>query len=214
MFSLQNKNIIVAGPGLIGSAVAEKCREAGANILTFGLNDQSDIQVDMSTTPLTPTGKLDAFINCTYPPGHEKHYRAFCGSTEAAARHMANHGGGTIILMSSIYGLVGSKPSLYDGIEMNTPSLGYAMVKGAIVNAARWVATNYGRFNVRCHAICPGGVQDGQDPLFIKRYCDRVPLGRMARPEDIAHACVYLCSDEAAYLNGVILPVDGGLVAQ
>ena len=63
---------------------------------------------------------------------------------------------------------------------------------------------------IRVNSISPGGVRDRQPASFIKRYSARAPLGRMAKPEDIAGAVTYLASDESSYVTGHNLIVDGG----
>ena len=78
----------------------------------------------------------------------------------------------------------------------------------------RALACKYGPQGVRVNCVSPGGVFDNQDPVFVERYNQRVPLGRMATPEDVADAVVFLASDKAKYITGQNLVVDGGLTAQ
>ena len=118
-------------------------------------------------------------------------------------------GGGSIINMSSICGLVGHR---------FTPEA-YTMVKGGLTLLTRSVAVRYAKENVRCNAVHPSTVETALVHELLKeseRRAERVgevPLGRLATVDDVAAACVYLASDEAAFLNGVSLPVDGGLTA-
>lgn len=90
-------------------------------------------------------------------------------------------------------------------------SYAYSASKAAVIQFSRQMAKNYGEEGVRVNCICPGIVETpilhGRDP---KLYEDRIPLGRVARPEDVAKVVAFLVSDEAAYLTGVVLPVDGG----
>lgn len=90
-------------------------------------------------------------------------------------------------------------------------SYAYSASKAAVIQFSRQMAKNYGEEGIRVNCICPGIVQTpilhGRDP---KIYEDRIPLGRVAQPEDIAKVVAFLVSDEAAYLTGVVLPVDGG----
>lgn len=90
-------------------------------------------------------------------------------------------------------------------------SYAYSASKAAVIQFSRQMAKNYGEEGIRVNCICPGIVQTeilhGRDP---KLYEDRIPLGRVAQPEDIAKVVTFLVSDEAAYLTGAVLPIDGG----
>lgn len=90
-------------------------------------------------------------------------------------------------------------------------SYAYSASKAAVIQFSRQMAKNYGAEGIRVNCICPGIVQTpvlhGRDP---KLYEDRIPLGRVAQPEDVARVVTFLVSDEAAYLTGVVLPIDGG----
>ena len=133
---------------------------------------------------------------------------------EAVAEQMAASGqGGAIIGVSSIYGLVGPSFGIYDGTNVPATPPVYAAVKGGMISFHRYLAARYGPQGVRVNTVCPGGVADAQDPDFQTRYAERVPLGRMARPEDVAGPVVFLASDAASYITGVVLPVDGGWTA-
>jgi NAD(P)-dependent dehydrogenase (short-subunit alcohol dehydrogenase family) len=118
-------------------------------------------------------------------------------------------GGGSIINMSSICGLVGHR---------FTPEA-YTMVKGGLTLLTRSVAVRYAKENIRCNSVHPSTVETAlvrellKDPGRRAERLGEVPLGRLATVDDVAAACVYLASDEAAFLNGVSLPVDGGVTA-
>jgi len=87
----------------------------------------------------------------------------------------------------------------------------YSASKAAVIQFTRMMAKNYGSEGVRVNCICPGIVDT---PMLhgreLKMYEERIPLGRVATPEDVAQAALFLVSGEAAYLTGVVLPVDGG----
>ena len=96
----------------------------------------------------------------------------------------------------------------------------YGMAKAGVIQLARSIAADYGRFGIRANVISPGPMAT---PPFLawldtvrnglKRFEAQVPLGRLGTPEDIAHTAVFLASDEAAFVNGVTIPVDGGVDA-
>jgi cyclopentanol dehydrogenase len=122
---------------------------------------------------------------------------------------MKKIGGGSIINMSSVCGLIG---------HMYTPEA-YTTTKGALSLLTKAVASRYGKFNIRCNSINPSTadtplVQEMlKDPERKKERIGEVPLGRMASMRDIAEAALYLASREGAFINGVALPVDGGVTA-
>lgn len=118
-------------------------------------------------------------------------------------------GGGSIINMSSICGLIGHKYT----------TEAYTVTKGAVTMLTKTIGVRYAKDNIRCNSIHPSTVDTPyiqalfQDPKRKEERLGEVPLGRLATDLDVANAAVYLASDEAAFLNGVALPVDGGLTA-
>ena len=122
---------------------------------------------------------------------------------------MRKGGGGSIINMSSICGLVGHRYT----------TEAYTVTKGALTLMTKSVGVRYAKDNIRCNSIHPCTVNTPyaqvfmQDPKKREERLGEVPLGRIATELDVANAALYLASDEAAFLNGVALPVDGGLTA-
>ena len=118
-------------------------------------------------------------------------------------------GGGVILNMSSICGLVGHK------FTNET----YTTTKGALTMLTKSVAVRYAKDNIRCNSVHPSTVETPlvqtlfKDPERKAERLDEVPLGRLASTADVANALVFLSSDEAAFINGVAFPIDGGLTA-
>ena len=128
---------------------------------------------------------------------------------------MAERGAGAIVNILSIYGIVAPDQRIYEGSEyegraINTPAV-YSASKAALWGLTKYLATYWGERGVRVNAVTPGGVFSGQNRTFVDRYAQRVPLGRMGDPADIAGAVCYLASDAACYVTGQNLVVDGGL---
>ena len=136
---------------------------------------------------------------------------------QTVGMRMAERKRGSIIQMASIYGIVGPDQRIYEGAQylgraINTPAV-YAASKAGVIGLTRYLATLWGDANVRVNALVPGGVDSGQNDTFKERYSARVPLGRMAQPEEIVGGLIYLASDASSYVTGQTIVVDGGLSA-
>lgn len=136
---------------------------------------------------------------------------------QAVGPRMARRKRGSIIQTCSIYGVVGPDQRIYEGSEylgmpINTPAV-YSASKAGVVGLTRYLATYWGKDSVRVNTLTPGGVASGQNDEFNRKYAARVPLGKMAEPDDMANALLYLASDASKYVTGHNLIVDGGLTA-
>lgn len=115
---------------------------------------------------------------------------------------------GAIVNIASVNGLTGL------GEEA------YSAAKAGLINLTQNMAVKYGQFGVRVNVICPGTIHTpiwqprlDADPTIFERLAEWYPLGRVGQPEDVAHAALFLASDEAAWVTGAVLNVDGGLMA-
>ena len=117
--------------------------------------------------------------------------------------------GGSVVTIGSIYGVVGPDFSVYEGTQMTMPA-GYAAIKGGLINLTRYLAAYYGPDDIRVNCLSPGGIFDNQPASFVQRYEEKVPLRRMGSPEEISPSLVFLLSDDARYITGQNLMVDGG----
>ena len=116
---------------------------------------------------------------------------------------------GNVVNIASIYGLVGNDLTMYEDTQINTASQ-YSAIKGGIINFTRYLSSYYGRAGVRFNCVSPGGIFDNQDPKFVDNYNKKCPMGRMGTPEDIAPSVSFLLSEDAKYITGQNLIVDGG----
>ena len=127
---------------------------------------------------------------------------------------MATAGAGSIVLFSSMYGMVSPDPKPYEGTLMNKNPIEYGVGKAGVIQMTRYLAVHWGRQNVRCNCISPGpfpnpNVQKN-NPEFVERLAQKSPMGRFGKPEEIAGAVAFLVSDAASYITGQNLAVDGG----
>lgn len=185
----------------------------------------SDFVTDMVDTTVKNLGRLDVLFNhAGGGPAKKLHelsadeYRqtmavtfdATYFGTHAALPTMMSQGSGVILSTSSSAGL---------NAVADFPVYGAA--KAAVIMLMRNVAIEYGKYGIRANTIAPGfmgspGVEQFLDTLPGGRaeVTARIPVGRLGNPDDIASAAVFLASDEATYINGVVLPVDGGTTSQ
>jgi NAD(P)-dependent dehydrogenase (short-subunit alcohol dehydrogenase family) len=131
---------------------------------------------------------------------------------------MARAGRGSIVNISSIYGLVSPDQRIYEyraarGAPPFFKPVAYSASKSGLLNVTRDLATYWGKAKVRVNTLTLGGVFDGQDPAFLEGYTQRVPLGRMATPGEYNGALVFLLSEASSYMTGANLVLDGGWTA-
>lgn len=208
-----------------GSALADELERG-----TFRRLDITDLE-SISTVCDSVTSefeRIDGLVNTAYPRNQNygqpfesvelkdwieninMHLGGYYAITRAVILRMLQaEVSGSIINFASIYGLQAPDFSVYEGTEMTSP-VEYSAIKGAVLNFSRYLASYFGSDGIRVNSISPGGVFDEQDDQFVKRYNQRVPLGRMAQPEDIVGAVLFLLSNAAAYVTGHNLVVDGG----
>ena len=168
------------------------------------------------------TGRIDVLVNNAAVLGPwkdvasateaewDRYYRVSLLGTsmfiQATLPYMLPHKAGSIINVSSIQGLVGARSSV-----------AYTSVKHGLIGLTRSVAYDFGAQNIRCNAICPGPIQTRISPEpgseWHQRQIAKTMLGRVGQPDEVAHAAVYLASDESSFVTGIALPVDGGWTA-
>jgi meso-butanediol dehydrogenase/(S,S)-butanediol dehydrogenase/diacetyl reductase len=124
----------------------------------------------------------------------------------AAVPHLRAGGGGAIINTASISGLWGD----YGLVAYNA-------AKGAVVNLTRTLALDHARDGIRTNAVCPGPIETNltapllQVPPLVEEYRKNIPMSRLGRPEEVAAVVAFLASDDASYVNGACIVVDGGV---
>ncbi|MDQ3247683.1 MAG: SDR family oxidoreductase, partial [Chloroflexota bacterium] len=128
-----------------------------------------------------------------------------------AVPHMQKTGHGSIVNISSVHGLL-----------VSPAALTYETAKAAVIGLSRQMACDFGPLGIRVNAICPGHIVTeriqerkwNQNPSLLELFKQQYPIRRVGRPEDIANAIRFLCSEEASFITGHALVVDGGLTIQ
>ena len=123
---------------------------------------------------------------------------------------------GSIVLINSIYGLLGQDKNLYKNTNLK-PNPVYSLIKSGLISYSKNLASYYGEYGIRVNTIISGGVEgriagskNYQNKKFIKNYSNKTLLKRMGKTQDISSAVLFLCSNESSYITGTDLYVDGG----
>lgn len=140
---------------------------------------------------------------------------AFLCSKYFGQKISLNPSGGCIVNISSDLGVIAPDQRLYlvDGLrhdQQPVKPVTYSVVKSGLIGLTRYLATYWATNNVRCNALCPGGVENGQSEEFIQRVASRIPMNRMASKDEYQGTLIWMLSPAASYLNGAIVSVDGG----
>ncbi len=172
-------------------------------------------------------GRVDALVNGAYPRTarygrdlEEVEYEDFCENvnlhlggyflcTQQFAMHFARHGGGSIVNISSIYGVVPPRFDVYEGTGLRN-SVEYAVIKSGLQHMSRYFVRYYAGKNVRINLISPGGILDRQPERFLENYRRHCQNKGMLDPQDICGTLVFLLSDKSRYINGQNIIVDDG----
>ena len=145
------------------------------------------------------------------------HQNSYCWSAHMICQKMKEKRIlGSVILLNSIYGFLGQNMSIYKNTTIEE-NMNYSIIKGGILNFSRQLASFYSPSGIRINSICSGGVMGHvkgfnkvQDKKFVKNYSQNCPIGRLAKPSEIAYSVLFLASEASSYITGTSLIVDGG----
>ena len=238
MFELKGKVVLITGAtGGIGGAIAQQMKNAGATVVVTGrdaekltkfddsfIKIQSDLATDGAAEKLIAdtiekAGHIDVLVNNAgitadtlmmrmtdeqFDSVLNTNLRATFKMCRAAIMPMMKQRFGRIINMASIVGVVGG-----------AGQTNYAASKGAIIAMTKSIAAEVGARGITANAIAPGFIKTPMTDVLPeelkKTYLGQIPAGRFGEPIDIANACVFLASDEASYINGQTIHVNGGM---
>ena len=226
----QGASVLIADVNMAeADANAETIRRAGgaADVIATNVGSHDDIAT-MVQRAVDLWGRLDILVNNAFSPTDEGDGDALTVSEEAwdagmatlvkahflAAKHAVPHmrasGGGSIVNISSVHGLL-----------MAPRKLIYEAGKSAVIGITKQMAIDFGPDGIRVNAICPGHIVTerqqerwDENPAGLRYFEDQYPVRRTGIPLDIANAVSFLCSEEASFITGHALVVDGGLTIQ
>jgi len=226
-FAAQGADLVITARRLERlEALAAELRDMGVKCLPLKCDVTDSAMVDEVAAAVEKEfGKVDVLVNCA---GSAKNAGVidmtneewdFTISTDmtsvfyvtrAFAKIMKKNNYGRIINISSMYGLVGNTA---------IDTVAYHASKGGVVNMTRAVAAELAKYNITCNAICPGyfATELTEDTLNTEMFTNymkaTVPLGRYGKEGELNAGAIFLASEEASYVTGVILPIDGGYTA-
>jgi NAD(P)-dependent dehydrogenase (short-subunit alcohol dehydrogenase family) len=207
--------VVVTGRDTQRGAQVVKQIEADGGTARFVAADLTD-QEDVARL-IREVGEVDVLVNSAAAASHgpsasitpeqydamlDSNVRAIYALTAALAPRMATRGGGSVINISSGSAVMGDDNNAV-----------YAATKGAVNSLTRAWAAEYGPSGVRVNVVAPGPVYTSAPAQYLNRYTSLIPLRRVARPEDISEVIAFLAGPGGSYVNGAIIPVDGGLTA-
>lgn len=232
--------IVTGGNGLLGREICKDIRRKGGVAINFDINHDRAAETAFTCDITNPDsikealkeveirfGVVHGLVNNAYPRTKDwgtsledlsydslrtnvdwqmNSYLNFC---KLIIPFLRKAKGGAVVNMTSIYGVVGNDFNIYEATGMEPP-FAYSAIKGGIINATRFLASKYGNENLRFNCVSPGGIFDNQSKLFVDAYENKVPMKRMGNPDDIAPSVSFLLSNQAKYITGQNLVVDGG----
>ncbi|MFD2872524.1 oxidoreductase [Mucilaginibacter ximonensis] len=235
--------VITGSSGLLGQDIVNTLRKEGAIVIGVDLHfynqTEHDFIIDITdeesikkavTDIVNKYGRIDGWVNNAYPrtadwgnkledvsalswkANVDMHLNGYFNCCQIVLNQMKQQGFGSLINMSSIYGIVGPDFSVYDGTEMTMP-VAYSAIKGGLITLTKYLASYFGPSQVRVNSVSPGGVFNNQPASFVENYNKKVPLRRLGTSQDVVASIYFLLSDEANYITGHNLVVDGGWTA-
>lgn len=239
MFDLTNKVVLITGAtGGIGGEIARQMKNAGATVVVSGRNSEklnkdfdngfikivSDLSTDdacdkLISNTIEKAGRLDILVNNAgitkdtllmrmsdeqFDEVINTNLRATFKMCRAAIMPMMKQKYGRIINMASIVGAVGG-----------AGQTNYAASKGGIIALTKSIAAEVASRGITANCVAPGFIKTPMTDVLSdelkKTYLSQIPAGRFGEPVDVANACVFLASDEASYINGQTIHVNGGM---
>jgi len=153
--------------------------------------------------------KLESFLNDFWDKDLLVSLKGSYLCTKVFGSYMSKFKKGVILNVSSDLGIIAPDQRIYKKSNFIKP-VTYSVVKHGIIGLTKYTASYWGKKNIRCNAIAPGGILNNQDSSFVKKINQLIPLGRMAKKKEYNGLILFLCSDLSSYLTGSVIVADGG----
>ena len=153
--------------------------------------------------------KLEAFPNKLWDKDISVSLKGSYLCTKVFGSYMSKFKKGSIINVSSDLGIIAPDQRIYKNSGFVKP-VTYSVVKHGIIGLTKYTASYWGKKNIRCNAIAPGGIYNNQNSSFVKKINQLIPLGRMAKKNEYNGLILFLCSDLSSYMTGSVVVADGG----
>jgi len=194
------------GPGqVIGLRVDVTERTIVDAMVARALDQFGRIDCLVNNAGITQDARLVRMSEAQFDSVLSVNLKGVFNCTQAVVPHMIEQGAGVILIASSVVGLYG-----------NFGQTNYAATKAGVIGFTKTWARELGPKGIRTVAVCPGFIQtpilDSIPDTVMQKMVDKVPLGRLGQPEEIARVYAFLASDEASYINGAVIEVSGGIM--
>jgi NAD(P)-dependent dehydrogenase (short-subunit alcohol dehydrogenase family) len=207
------QTIVARGGEALAVLADVSTREGNQEMIRMAISEYGQIHTMHANAGVTIPGRIDDCDDETWDRMHNLNLRGVHYGIQAVLPELRRQGGGSVVITASVLGIVG---------DPDLPA--YGATKGGLRSMCRSLAVAYGPENIRFNAVCPGdvdtpGLQDyfvfQPDPEGARREAiAKYPLRRFASPRDVANAVAFLASDDAQYITGTDIIVDGGLLAK
>lgn len=233
--------VVTGGRGLLGRVWCKALEARGARVAIFDLPDVDvtvcasleralrDVEAKWGVphalinaaaidappdAPATENGPFETYPMESFERILNVNVKGVALACQVVGSRMAAEGRGSIVNISSIYGMVSPDQRIYEYRDDGfTKPISYSVSKSALFNMTRYLATYWAAKQVRVNTLTLAGVFNNQDPRFLEAYLKKVPLGRMASANDYVGAIVFLISSASTYMTGANLVIDGGWTA-
>ncbi len=223
----QGAEVIVASrSGMVEQSKENKFKENKIKLIKMDASNEEQVQETVNQI-YNNEGKIDILVNASawrpltkfmedsvenWEKSIKSNSLAIFIPSRIIGKKMAEVKEGSIINISSIYGISGPPMSIYEDCDFETEP-DYPFLKSGCIGFSKYLSSYFAKDNVRVNVIAPGGIFNNQPKGFTDRYEEMTPMKRMASASDIVGAVIYFSSDASSYVTGTVLPIDGGWTA-